>query len=231
MQPKKNRMIWAWLPALLVIVGSIVTAAGISMIPSATAASATGNVVVSGTVNGAINITANCGGATNFGGAGSEFTPGGTERITSDCGVGFDTNNANGAELTVEDQNAAPFFCTGGCTGNNTFDNQDAAGADVLAAGEFGIALESVSAGGCNGAGCTSAGTSALTIDSNTSVIAGDASFHTIPGSGSPRKVCGANGPTGGTAVTCTVVFGGKPKASQNSGAYSGTAVFTANTL
>jgi hypothetical protein len=231
MQPKKNKMFLAWLPALLVIVASIVTAAGISLIPAATAATDSENVVVSGTVNGAVSITQACGNATNFGGAGNEFTPGGTERITSDCAVGFDSNNANGVSLTVQDSNAAPFFCTGTCGGNDEFANQNHALGDVLAVGEFGIALESVSAGGCVAAACTSNAGTDMLADTNTTVVAGDDSFHAIPASGAPRKVCGTNASTGGTPVNCTVVFGGEPKAAQNSGSYTGTAVFTATTL
>ena len=226
MRPKnfKPSKRWAWLPALLVITGSIVTAAGISLIPSATAANPE-PVIVTGTVGATLNITPTCGGGTVALGA---FA--GLEVVSNaECTMTFDTNNGNGAKLEVLDDDAvAPFFCNNGgatCGLLNEFDNVGyvAAGA-ALGVGDFGVALESVG-------GATP--TATWTVDSDTAAASGDASFYPIePASGANTEACRSNANTVGT--DCEFEFGGEPKAAQTADigtGYQGTARFIATTL
>lgn len=227
MQPNSLRSSapWAFLPALLLLAATIVTMAGVSLIPSATAAPSTDTetVVVGGTVDGAISFNAvPCGGsgATTFA---TNFTAGGSSLVTPDCAAQFNTNNAAGAELLIVDNDGvAPFFCndTGTtCGGDNEFGNQAADDAP-LEADAFAVALVSIA-----GAGAV------RTFDTNdvdTDPQPADDSWYGIDAT-VDKQVCRNDDPTAGT--TCTIRFAGNPKAAQTSGAYQGTALLTASTL
>jgi hypothetical protein len=217
---------------MLVIGGSILTAAGISFIPAAGAVPATDSdtVVVGGVVGDTISIGTACGGASVDFTAAGDFTQGGPERVsTVTCPMSFATNDTSGAELLLKDNDStAPFFChaVNGCgAADDAFGNKGA-GKGALAADQFGIALESISgATACSAAPSTAC--AGFTEDADNDVQAGDASFYPIGAANA--KACGS---TAAGSVTCTFAFGGYPNATaQNSGAYSGTVLYTANNL
>lgn len=216
---RKNRSIWAWIPAMVVVAASVITAAGISLMPSATAASQTVNV--DATVGASLNFSPACSAGTIAFGA--NFTTGGPEQVSPDCAVTFDTNNALGAKLELYDNDGvAPFFChqANGCGGANEFANT-ASTFGTLATGEFGAALESKA-----GAGAVAT----WSEDASGNVVLGDASFYPIAAvSGAGTEVCRNNASTAGT--TCTMSFAGEPKAVQNAGNYRGVAHFELTAL
>lgn len=208
----------SWLPASLILAATVATVAGISLIPTVGAAP-TATVTVNGTVTGTIDFTANCGSAT----FGSNFTSGGAGQVTPDCTMTFVTNQVTGGAVSVQDNDgAAPFFCTAGCAAASTtaFENGPAGPApvDTGAANDdrFGFALKTISGGGTPISDATLDGTPTLAeVDW----------YPVLPGA---TPVCHAVTNTAGTS--CTVVFGGEPGSPQNSGAYTGTALFTAVT-
>jgi hypothetical protein len=227
---KNKKAFLAWLPALLVIVGSIVTAAGISLLPAATAATDNDTLNVTGSVGSSINVS-DCGAAVSFD---SSFTAGGAaQATTADCTVSMDTNAFNGAKLDVLNNNAAPFFCNnshGTCGGNNEFSdvgydaNAGGSTATTLGAGEFGAALESTTANNLSGG---------WTADADADVQASDDSFYPVQPAASAQTIgCSNNTSTAG--VDCVFEFGAQPKAAQNSDSgagYQGTVNFLATSL
>lgn len=218
---------WAFLPAFLLLAATIVTMAGVSLIPSATAAPATDTetVVVGGTVDGSIAFNAvACGGtgAVNFA-TGFAAGAGNASLTTPDCALQFNTNNAAGAELLIVDNDGtAPFFCNdlgATCGGNDEFGNQ-AVDDTALEDDAFAVALVSV-------AGAGAVRTFDLN-DSDTDPQPADPSWYGIDALVG-KQVCRNEDPTAGT--TCTLRFAGNPEAAQTSGSYQGTALLTASTL
>lgn len=221
---RRRRRLVAWLPAAFVIVGSIVTAAGISLIPGATAApvTATTTVSVNGTVGSSIAVSNGCVGSVTFG---ASFTSGGAAQVSPTCDVDFDTNNTVGAQLFQRDNDAAaPFFCAdqnaNGCADEGgtafAFENKGA-GEGALAADQFGIAVTAVAGDE----------TPSTTWTADATPTAAEAIWHPIGAAND--EGCRNDGPTTGT--TCTFAYGGFPGAPQNSGNYTGTVLFTASTL
>jgi hypothetical protein len=211
----RDRRAWAWLPAILVIVATMVTAAGVSMTPSAKAIGADLDVV--GTVAQSLNFTG-CGASITFT---NNFTTGGPEQVAPTCAVSFDTNNEAGAKVDLtDDDGVAPFFCNYNgttCGDKNQFDNATGSFA-ALTAGQFGAALQSVSGSATGGV----AGGN-WNVDANNSVAAGDASFYPIlPAAGAATQVCETADST--AAAGCVIAFGGEPKPVQNAGTYKGVA-------
>ena len=211
----------AWVPAAMVLAVTVATVAGISLIPTA-GALPSASVNVTGTVTGTIDFTADCG-PTLVGGGGpagsfpANFTSGGAGQISSDCTMSYTTNNITGGVIAVKDFDAGPFFCTTGCAvaSSTAFENA-AAGPVALGADSFGFTLKSKTADATTNINAADAAP-ALTTAEWYPVLPADTSIcHTL---------------VNNTADTsCTIVFGGKPGTPQNSGAYSGTAVFTATT-
>lgn len=216
---KRRRKLLAWLPAALVIVGSIVTAAGISLIPGATAAPVTGttNVSVNGSVGSSIAINNGCAGSVTFG---ATFSSGGAGQTSPTCAISFSTNNALGAQVfQVDNDGAVPFFCIAAscATDDYNFDNK-AAGEGALAADGFGMALAAAVAGD---------GTPSSTWTADATPTTAEAIWHPI--TDTDDEFCRNDNLTTGT--TCTAAFGGVPGSPQSSGSYSGTVKFTASTL
>lgn len=216
-----KRSAWAWLPAIVAVIATIIITAGISLMPRAEAAG--GDTNVEATVGASLNFTG-CGATVSFS---SNFTTGGPEKVSPPCSISFDTNNPTGAKLDLTDNDAtAPFFCNNSgvtCGGANEFSNTSSS-FGTLAAGEFGAALETVSGDASGGA----AGGN-WEVDANASVVAGDASFYPIKeAAGADTQVCEST--TSTAASGCVIVFGGQPKALQNAGTYTGTAHFVLTT-
>jgi len=236
MAPTKNkRMIWAWLPALLVLVGSIVTAAGISLMPSASAAS--GSVDITGTVTGDISFSNVCNDTTNpFNGTAlniGSFAPNDPAAVVGNgagaagCEVTFASNDD--AELLVADSTpATAFFCKAAttCLGADNFANENGNG--TMEADEFAIGLESTSGtNACNSGCATGSGAGyAPLVAAGSPGLADDTGWKPVTG-----KICGATASTSG--VTCDLAFAARPggTGNQNQGSYAGTANFTANTI
>lgn len=217
----RSKAAWSWLPALAIIIATICIAAGVSLIPSAGAVGADTNVEAE--VGASLNFTG-CGTTLSFA---SNFTTGGPELVSPACAVSFDTNNATGAKVDLTDNDGvAPFFCNNlgaTCGGANEFSNTSSS-FGALAAGDFGAALQSVSGDAVGG---VAGGNWA--VDTNSAVVAGDASFYAIaPSAGAGSQVCEATAATSSSG--CSVVFGGQPKGVQNSGTYRGTAHFVVTT-
>ncbi len=221
----------AWVPAILVLLGSALTVAGFSLIPSATGApDPTSNVTVNGVVTSETGITSACGvGATPFDATisfAANFDYAANENQLVGCNILFSTNAPAGAHLSGVDSTAGDqFFCrqddanpdTPDCSANAYDRFEDGSGTTAVPAalgeGEFGIALESVS--GTNGAAMWAA-------DGNGDVTGTtEASFVNPPQASS--DMCEATAPS--TSVDCRFEFGGdagSPGATA-AGNYSGT--------
>jgi hypothetical protein len=229
-----------WLPTAVVLVASIAVAAGISLMPSATAASQSGTVTIGGTVDASIAFSAVCADVTNpFAGSvtfGANFAPGSAAQVTPTCPLTFQSNDDS--ELSIEDSAAAdanPFFCTGTCgTDQENFDNV-AAGPSALPASDGFGGILNVAAAGTNAcdAGCATGAGAGWTAAAGGSGDTGDGQFYPVPELGSADKICGSSGSTGAGSVTCTIRFGGVPGLAGNqlTGSYAGTANVTVATI
>ena len=145
MSPRRHKIL-AFIPALVVIGVVAVTASGLSIIPGAGAASTIG---VAGTVSAGMSVNPDtataCAGTSNV--SVGDFSDGAFHASASDCTMSFATNSPNGANVTIDDADAAPFFCTGTCVAasNDTVENVPAAaGGSALGDDQFGVALISV---------------------------------------------------------------------------------------
>lgn len=206
----------AWLPALLAIAATVVTAAGISLIPVATA----DTTEVRGTVTGSINFTS-CAAQTNF--ASNFTTTGSGGQVSPACAMSFNTNNAAGGKITIADSDgSAPFFCTGACTAATdlAFENVGAGGKIDATAGmddKFGFTVTDVS-----GNGSPASDLNTPTASPST----GSAIWYPV---GTEQTICHSTASTTGT--NCAIKFGAEPSGSQQAGLYTGTALLTAATL
>lgn len=179
----------AWLPAGLLIVAAVLSAAGVRMVGPGYAAS-TGSTTVSATVNPELHIGGTCPGNTLSGV--SMNTTDATTALGS-CTVTFGTNNNNpgGSLLRVETPRATGgdnTFCSTAVTascGATSFADVAFTGAASLADGQFGVLVNGAptcnTATWTNGnyyglrAAATAPGTGDLICDHNT--FPGDASY------------------------------------------------------
>lgn len=212
-----------WMPLVVAVAASMTAAAGVSLIPSVGAAT-DADVTVTGTVSAVLDVSASCSaanlslGTTMAQGAGASYysTPG-------DCAISFNTNNGNGASLSIKDNDAnasTPAFCKiGDCAvAASQFNNAAAGGA--LADGAFGWSLR--------GVGGTTAPTNGAGIATNAATTQAGDWYPALEGAGT--VACQrAGAPTAGS--TCNFRFGADTKALQNSGNYSASIRFTTTAL
>lgn len=253
MQPiSKRQRLLAFVPAAVLIGVVAGTAAGIGIVPAATAT----NIDITGSVDATINTPANppSGPGVNDGGTdsiGQRCTASGpnasfsiaagwetTARITGACRIAFGASNGP-IQLTYENGLAGgtnSFYCNhvgGGArscaTAASRVDDVDLNG--TLDANEIGIALVGVDSS--NGSGDA---TAAATVTLDSAPAAGDAIWRPVP----PNDGNAATGPAALCQTTvagdgsCDFVIGvrgaGGPPA-QNTGIYSGQLLLTATQL
>lgn len=213
---KHNRVL-AWIPAASVLGLSLLTVAGISLIPAAGATHSGGvndhaDVTITAEVSPQIDITPNCAAAA------STTIPaltsgGGALTTTGDCSMDYSTNNATGAHLNVLDNrvDTLPAFCkVGDCaTTASQFNDQGIAGA-ALADGSFGATLMSVAGSAAN----------VWTVNNSTPSIAGASAWYALAeAAGVGTRAC--NAPASTSSAICNFRFGADSKAVQNSGSYN----------
>jgi hypothetical protein len=213
----RRHKLLAFAPALVVIGITAAVASGISLVPGAGAASST--ITIDGSVSAGMSVspdtTTACAGSStiSFG----DFTLGNPVVSGSTCTVSFATNSTNGANVTIDDADAAPFFCTGACTAasNLSVENVAAnAGGTALTDDTFGVAVKAT------------AGTPAPAAGANFTINGTPTTGAAIwgPIAAAPSNLCSTIAVTSVTQ-SCSFVFGLDGQNSTNTpGSYGGTA-------
>jgi hypothetical protein len=215
----RRHKLLAFAPALVVIGITAAVASGISLVPGAGAASST--ITIDGSVSAGMSVTpdttAACAGSStvSFG----DFTTGAPVVSGSGCTVSFATNSTNGANVSIDDTDAAPFFCTGACTAASNLSVENVAANAVthgtaLSDDTFGVAVTGT------------AGTPAPAAGANFTIDGTPTAAEAIwgPVAAAPSNLCET---TAVTSVTqsCSFAFGLDGQNSTNTpGAYGGTA-------
>lgn len=216
MRTKKSRQLWAWMPACVVLGLSLMTAMGVSLIPSAGAANPE-LVTVTANVGAQLDITPTCAVAATTD-IGALSSGGGAAVTASNCSMNFSSNNATGAYLDVLDNrvDGNPTFCkVGDCATAASQFNNEGTGGTSLDDGGFGATLVSVG------------GTAANVWTLNAGASAAAAAWYPLPeAANAGSKAC--NAPASTASAICNFRFAADPKAVQNSGAYTGVVKFQA---
>jgi hypothetical protein len=232
--PRSKRVtrLLAFGPALVMVSVTAWVASGASVVGTATGASTVG---VTGTVSSSFSTDPGITGGGGASGCADESVGAGfasTAAASNGCTITFSSNNATGAHVVFDNNNAGAvdFFCgdpdgAGAlprdcATNGNTVDDLVGSGNMIVAEG-FGLALKSV--GGDAGT-ARGSGISAL----NPAATLGAASWSGIPDQGSAVELC--DFPSANTTnSTCNFAFGALGKGgTQGAGDYSGTLRLTA---
>ncbi|MCW2927966.1 MAG: hypothetical protein JWM86_1934 [Thermoleophilia bacterium] len=212
----RSRKFIAFIPAMVVMGVVAITASGLSIIPGAGAAS---TLSVTGNVTAGMSISPDtasaCGGGSTV--PIGDFSAGTPIVAGTGCTVTFATNSVNGANVTIDDVDAAPFFCTGACTAASNLSVENvaaAAGGSALGDDNFGVALTAV------------AGTPAPVAGTNFTVDATPTAAESIwaPVAAAPSNFCQTSAVTTATQ-SCSIRFAADGQgATQTAGSYAGTA-------
>lgn len=234
--PKRTRLL-AFLPAAIVIGVVAGTAAGISIIPSATAA----DLEVTGSVDATISTPATPpGGQTGAAGTCNSVTPTGGSAasfaitagwesaavVTGACSVNFGSTNGQ-IQLTYQNANAgSAFYCNhpGGGARDCTAGVDNVGNVDVngqIDANEFGISVHSTMTNAVPGTGFVG----------NDTPTAGANIWRPIPNNASPAQLCRSSAAGDGTCIFHLGVRGKGANPLQNNGNYSGRLQLTAAQL
>jgi hypothetical protein len=237
----RRQKLIAFAPALVVGCMTAFVASGASIVPGATASS----VNISGTVGGSVITDAtptgagcpDVAGTRTFDVGSSWYNTPVTTFGAGVCTIAFRTNGGSGAEVRMQNANAADpatqVFCNDpsgaaprDCASGNV-DNVSGTGQTLSGgADRFGIALVDAAGAAGNAAGAGVGGIEDATPN------AADASWAPIPDNGASTVLCATTGPNPGADATCDFAIGVHGEgAGQASGAYSAAINFATQTL